>query len=312
MASFTAAGTSHATHGVAMVPFYIFYSMFGYQRVGDLAWAFGDQRGRGFVMGATAGRTTLNGEGLQHQDGHSHVMFANVPNVRCYDPAFAFEIATIVADGMKRMTVDGEDVFYYITLQNENYMMPAEPANVKEGILKGLYPFKKAEKRQQRHVQLFGSGSIMQQVLSAQEKLATLGVSADVWGAPSYQLLRNDILACERWNRLHPEALQRVPYLHKALRGVEGPFIAASDWVKAWPDMIGRWVPGRYVVLGTDGYGMSDTRPALRRHFEVDSENIALAALDALRLDGKMTGKDVTNALKSLGIDPEKRDPMGV
>ena len=312
MASLTAAGTSYSTHGQPMVPFYIFYSMFGYQRVGDLAWAFGDQRGRGFVMGATAGRTTLNGEGLQHEDGHSHVLFANVPNVRSYDPAFAFEIAAIVEDGLKRMFVDDEDVYYYITLQNENYLMPPQPANVKEGILRGLYPFKRTEKRQQRHVQLFGSGSIMMQVLSAQAKLAEFGVSADVWGAPSYQLLRNDALECERWNRLHPEAGQRVPYLLKALRGSEGPYIAASDWVKSWPDLISRWVPGRYVVLGTDGYGMSDTRPALRRHFEVDAESIVIGALDALRLDGKIGAKDVAAAIKKLGVDAEKRDPMGV
>jgi pyruvate dehydrogenase E1 component len=312
MASLTAAGTSYATHGEPMLPFYTFYSMFGYQRVGDLVWAFGDQRGRGFIMGATAGRTTLNGEGLQHEDGHSHVMFANVPSARCYDPAFAFEIAAIVKDGCKRMLADGEDIFYYVTLQNENYLMPAEPAGVKEGILAGLYPFKKAEKRLARHVQLFGSGSIMMQVLAAQVKLAELGVSSDVWGAPSYQMLRNDALACERWNRLHPEAGQRVPYLLKALRGAEGPFIAASDWVKAWPDMISRWVPGRYIVLGTDGFGMSDTRAALRRHFEVDAESIVLGALDALRLDGKMPAKDVAAAIKKLGIDPDKRDPMGV
>ena len=312
MASFTAAGTAYASHGEPMVPFYIFYSMFGYQRVGDLAWAFGDSRGRGFLMGATAGRTTLNGEGLQHEDGHSHVLFANVPNARCYDPAFAFEIAVIVKDGLKRMLVDDEDVLYYVTLQNENYLMPAMPQGVEEGILKGLYLFRKAEKRQNGHVQLFGSGSIMMQVLAAQEKLAELGVSSDVWAAPSYQLLRNDALETERWNRYHPEAAQRVPFLWKALKGVQGPFIAASDYVKAWPDLVSRWMPGRFVVLGTDGYGMSDTRQALRRHFEVDAESVVIAAMDALRQEGKVQPKELAQAIKKLGVDPEKRPPMSV
>ena len=312
MGSFTAAGTSFSTHGEPMVPFYIFYSMFGFQRIGDLAWAFGDARGRGFLMGATAGRTTLNGEGLQHEDGHSHVLFSNVPNARCYDPAFAFEIAAIVEDGLRRMLAENEDALYYVTLQNENYAMPPMPEGVKAGILAGLYPFRRAEKKLKHHVQLFGSGSIMMQVLAASEKLASFGVSCDVWGAPSYQLLRNDALACERWNRLHPEATPRVPHVTKALARTQGPFIAASDWVKAWPDMISRWVPGRYVVLGTDGYGMSDTRPDLRRHFEVDAESIVIAALDALRLEGRMAGGDVSRAIKALGYDADKRDPMSV
>ncbi len=310
MGSFTAAGTSYSTHGQPMVPFYTFYSMFGFQRVGDLVWAFGDSRGRGFLMGATAGRTTLNGEGLQHEDGHSHVLFSQVPNARCYDPAFAFEIATVVQDGLHRLLDEQQDILYYITLQNENYMMPAMPEGVKDGILAGLYPFRRAEKKLKHHVQLFGSGSIMMQVLDAQEKLAEFGVSADVWGAPSYQMLRNDALACERWNRLHPEAPARVPYVTRALARVQGPFIAASDWVKAWPDMISRWVPGRYVILGTDGYGMSDTRPQLRRHFEVDTESIVIGALDALRLEGRLAGSDVAKAIKALGYDADKRDPM--
>jgi pyruvate dehydrogenase E1 component len=312
MGSFTAAGTAHATHGQPMVPFYIFYSMFGFQRVGDLAWAFGDARGRGFLMGATAGRTTLNGEGLQHEDGHSHVLASQVPNVRCYDPAFAYEIAAIVEDGLHRMLEKDEDVFYYVTLQNENYVMAPQPQGAREGVIKGLYAFRLAEKRLKNHVQLFGSGSIMMQVIAAAEKLQQFGVSADIWGAPSYQLLRNDALACERWNRLHPEQAPHVPYLLQALSGVTGPFIAASDWVKAWPDMISRWVPGRYVVLGTDGYGMSDTRAALRRHFEVDAESIVIAALDALRLEGRLAGADVAKAMATLGFDAEKRDPMSV
>ncbi|MHC5009892.1 MAG: pyruvate dehydrogenase (acetyl-transferring), homodimeric type [Planctomycetota bacterium] len=314
MASFTAAGTCYATHGEPMIPFYIFYSMFGFQRTGDQIWAFGDARGRGFLMGATAGRTTLNGEGLQHEDGHSHVLAATVPNVLAYDPAFAYEIAVIVRDGMRRMYEDEEDVFYYITLQNENYPQPSMPEGVEEGVLRGLYRYREAEKRAKHHVQLFGSGSIMNRVLEAQEILAArFDVSADVWGATSYQQLRRDAVACDRWNRLHPTAEeQRVPWVRRVLEGVEGPFVAASDYMRLVPDQIAPWIPGPFVTLGTDGFGMSDTREALRRHFEVDAASVAIAALDALCRTGAWEAADLARAIEVLGFDPEKMDPMTV
>jgi pyruvate dehydrogenase E1 component len=313
MSSWQAAGTSYATHGEPMVPFYLFYSMFGYQRVGDIVWACGDARARGFLLGATAGRTTLNGEGLQHEDGHSHLLVSVVPNLRAYDPAFAFEIALIVQDGLRRMLGEEQDVFYYVTLHNENYPMLPMPKGVEEGVLRGLYPFRRAEKRLPHHVTLLGSGSIMMQVLGAQEMLASrFGVSADVWGAPSYQLLRNEAISCERWNRLHPEAKPRVPYVVEALQGVPGPVVAASDYLKMVPEQIARWVPGRFLPLGTDGVGMSDTREALRRHFEVDAESIVVAALHGLALDGKIPAARVREAISALGLDPEKIDPITV
>jgi pyruvate dehydrogenase E1 component len=313
MASFTAAATCHATHGEPMIPFYIFYSMFGLQRTGDQAWLVGDARGRGFLMGATAGRTTLNGEGLQHADGQSHALASAIPNLLAYDPAFAYEIAVIVEDGLNRMVGAGEDVFYYITLQNENYPMPPMPAGVREGILRGLYPFRKAEApgRTGLSVQLLGSGSIMRAVLEAHRVLGEeFGVAADVWAAPSYQQLRNDALSCERWNRLHPTEAPRIPHVVRTLQGVSGPFVAASDYLKLVPDMIARWVPGRFVPLGTDGFGMSDTRDALRRHFEVDAPSIVIAALDALRQDGRLDAAAVQDAIARLGYDAEKTEPL--
>jgi pyruvate dehydrogenase E1 component len=262
---------------------------------------------RGFVLGATAGRTTLNGEGLQHEDGHSLLHAMTVPSVRSYDVSFAFELAAIIEDGLRRMFDEGENTYYYITLQNENYAMPPMPEGAKDGVLKGLYRFRPAAKRLAHHVQLWGSGCIMMQVLRAQEILAErFGVSSDVWGVTSYQLLRNDALACERANRLHPEAPPRVPYLTEALKGVEGPFITASDYMKALGDLVARWVPGRIVPLGTDGFGMSDTREALRRHFEVDAESIVIGALDGLRLEGKLSGAEVARAIAELGVDPDK------
>jgi pyruvate dehydrogenase E1 component len=307
MASFTAAATSYAVHGQPMIPFYIFYSMFGFQRVGDQLWAAGDAMARGFVLGATAGRTTLNGEGLQHEDGHSLLHAMTVPSVRSYDVTFAFELAAIVEDGMRRMYDQDENTYYYITLQNENYPMPPMPEGAKEGVLKGLYRFRSAEKRLKHHVQLWGSGSIMLQVLRAQEILAErFDVSSDVWGVTSYRELRVDALECERTNRMHPEAPPRIPYITQALQGVEGPFITASDYMKAMGDLVARWIPGRLVPLGTDGYGMSDTREALRRHFEVDAECIVIGALDGLRLDGKLSGQDVARAISELGVDPDK------
>ena len=313
MASFQAAGTAYSTHDVPMVPFYTFYSMFGFQRTGDQIWQFGDARGRGFLLGATAGRTTLNGEGLQHADGHSQILASTVANIQAYDPAFAYEIALIVQDGLRRMVGEHEDVFYYVTLQNENYPMPKMPNGVEQGVLKGCYRFQIAKKRGKQHVQLFGSGSIMNEVLRARDLLMDkFGVSADIWSVTSYQQLRRDALACERWNRLHPSKDARVPYVAKELAGIEGPFVAASDYLKQLPELIGRWVPGTFVPLGTDGYGMSDTRDALRRHFEVDAEAITVAALDALRQDGKLPAKTVERAIQELGIDPEKLDPTTV
>jgi pyruvate dehydrogenase E1 component len=313
MASFIAAATSYSTTGQPMIPFYIFYSMFGFQRTGDLMWAAGDAMARGFVLGATAGRTTLNGEGLQHEDGHSPLLLSCVPCCVTYDISFAYELAAIIERGIQRMLVDDENIYFYITLQNENYAMPPMPEGVKEGILRGIYRFKPAAERKSRHVQLFGSGSIMNQVLSAQRLLAErFDVSADVWGVTSYTELRRDALECERQNRLHPEGEQRVAYIAQALDGVPGPFIAASDYMKSVPDQVARFIPGRFVPLGTDGFGMSDTREALRRHFEVDAENIALSALDALRLDGKLEPGVVARAIDELGIDPEKISPMSI
>jgi pyruvate dehydrogenase E1 component len=313
MASFIAAGTSYSAHGEPMIPFYIFYSMFGFQRTGDLMWAAGDAMARGFLMGATAGRTTLHGEGLQHDDGHSHVLASTVPCVRAYDVAYAYELAVIIADGVRRMYHEDESIYYYITIQNESYAMPPMPEGAREGILHGLYRYRAAETRGERHVVLFGSGSILNEVLRAQALLAArFGVSADVWSATSYQRLRADALSCERYNRLHPEAEPRVPYIVGALGGERGPFIAASDFMKLVPDQIARWVPGRFVPLGTDGFGMSDTREALRRHFEVDAESVALAALDALRAEGQLSAADVARAIAELGIDADKVEPASI
>jgi pyruvate dehydrogenase E1 component len=312
MASFIAAGSSGATHGQPMIPFYIFYSMFGFQRTGDQFWAAGDQMARGFILGATAGRTTLNGEGLQHEDGHSHHIAMTVPNCVAYDVSFAYELATIVEDGLHRMYEKDEAIYYYITLQNEDYAMPPMPEGAKEGILKGIYKFRSAEQKLAKHVQLFGSSCIMLQVMKAAEMLKEFGVSADIWGVTSYQQLRNDAIACERFNRLNPEATPRVSYLSQALKGVSGPFIAASDYIKHTPDAVARFIPGTFVPLGTDGFGMSDTREALRRHFEVDAESVVIGALHGLLIDGKVTPAELAAAIKKLGVDPGKLDPMKV
>ena len=308
MGSFTAAGTSYSTHGEAMIPFFIFYSMFGFQRIGDSIWSFGDQRGRGFLLGATYGRTALNGEGLQHQDGHTLLLATTNPACLSYDPAFAYEVATIVKEGLRRMYDEDEDVFYYMTLYNEAYPQPPMPDGVEEGILSGLYRFKEAEERKHR-VQLLGSGNIMQQVLKAQEMLAGYDVAADVWSAPSYQQLRVDALEAERWNRLHPEEPRRQPYVARALENSEGPVIAASDSIKAVPDQVARWVPRPFVPLGTDGFGRSDTREALRRHFEVDAENIVVAALAALAEFGDLKPEVVSETIAKFGIQPERTPP---
>ncbi len=310
-ASFTAAGTSYATHGEYMIPVYLFYSMFGFQRTGDLFWAFGDARGRGFAIGATAGRTTLSGEGLQHEDGHSYLVASVIPNVLAYDPAFAFEVAMIVKNGLHRMYQKGEDVFYYLTLYNENIYHPPMPDGVEEGINKGLYLFRPAPEKMKYHVQLFGSGSIMKCVLKAQALLAEkFQISADVWSATSYQQLRDEALIADRWNRLHPDADPIIPYVRRVLENVPGPFIAATDFIKTVPDLIRPWVSGRYAVLGTDGFGRSDTREALRRFFEVDAESIAIAALHALSQDGLIPAKDVADAIKELGVDSGTPNPL--
>lgn len=315
VASFTAAGTSYSTHGEIMIPFFIFYSMFGFQRVGDLIWAFGDLRGRGFLLGATSGRTTLNGEGLQHEDGHSHVLASTIPNLLTYDPTFAFEIAVIVQEGMRRMYRQHEDIFYYITLGNENYPMSPMPEGVEEGILKGLYKFKdgpKTKGKKKLHkAQILGSGSILREALRAQEILGEkYNVSADVWSATSYKELRRDALEADRWNLLHPTDEPRKPYVVQQLENAEGPVVAASDYMKIVPEQIARWVPKGLYALGTDGFGRSDTRQALRRFFEVDAECITLAVLTQLAQEGKIKPQSLKKAISELGIDPEKPDPV--
>ncbi|MDA0747983.1 MAG: pyruvate dehydrogenase (acetyl-transferring), homodimeric type, partial [bacterium] len=312
MSSFIAAGTAYATHAVNMVPFFIYYSMFGFQRIGDLVWAAADMRCKGFMLGGTAGRTTLNGEGLQHEDGHSHVLASTVPNLLAYDPAYHYEIAVIIQDGIRRMYQEQEDVFYYLTLGNENYTMPAKPKGVEEGILKGIYRLQESNLEKGQHkVQLFGSASILRKALEAQKILSErYNVSADVWSVTSYKELRRDALETERWNMLHPTRRPRKPYITKSLEKTEGPVIAASDYMKTLPDLIRPWVPNQMQVLGTDGFGRSDSREALRRHFEVDAESITVAALYALCKQGKIEKEQVAKAIKDLGIDPEKVDPV--
>ena len=311
MASCTAVGTSYATWGQAMIPFFIFYSMFGFQRVGDLIWAFGDQRGKGFLLGATAGRTTLQGEGLQHNDGHSHVLASTVPNCRAYDPAFAYEMAVIVRDGIARMYGDEpEDAFYYLTLYNENYSMPAMPEGVEEGILRGLYPYRRAPGERTHRAQLLGSGTALRTTVLAQQLLfEEHDVAADVWSATSYKALREDALSVERWNRLHPEERRRVPYVTEQLGGVEGPIVAVTDFMKVVPDQISRFTPQPFVPLGTDGYGLSDTSEALRRHYEVDAAHIVVATLSTLALQGDLKSEVVSAAIRRYGIDADAIDP---
>jgi len=310
VASFTAAGTAYATHSVPTIPFYIFYSMFGFQRTGDPIWAFGDARGRGFLLGATAGRTTLNGEGLQHEDGHSQLLASAIPCIVCYDPAFAYEVATIVRDGLRRMYEKGEDVFYYITLYNQDYSMPPRPQGIDEGLLQGLYRYRRSDSQAKLKAQLFASGPLMLQALRAQEMLAEKwGVAADVWSLTSAQQLRNEALAADRWNRLHPTEKPRVPYVARALEGAEGPVVVTSDWVKSVNDMPARWVKNRFVALGTDGFGRSDTREALRRHFETDAEHVVVATLHALALDGKVQAATVAKAIAEYGLAPDAPDP---
>ncbi len=306
MASFTAAGTAYANYGVPTVPFYMYYSMFGFQRVGDMIWAFADSRGKGFLMGGTAGRTTMLGEGLQHQDGHSVVLASTVPTCATYDPAFVYELAVILQDGMRRMYAEGEDLFYYITMYNEDYAMPEMPEGVREGIVRGIYKCKAAPAGEAQ-VQLFGSGPILNEALRAQTLLAEkYGVQADVWSVTSYNELRRDALATERWNRLHPSEPERQPYIVTALEGAKGPIIAASDYMKAVPDQLAPWLTARLVSLGTDGFGRSDNREYLRRHFEVDAESIATATLSKLARDGVFDAARAQQAFAELGLDPEQ------
>jgi len=308
MASFTAAGTAYANYKVPMIPFFTYYSMFGFQRIGDLIWAFADARGKGFLMGGTAGRTTLSGEGLQHQDGHSLVLSSTVPTCHSYDPAYVYEIAVIVQDGMRRMYQEGEDRFYYITLYNEDYAMPEMPQGSEEGILRGIYKYRAGDG--DAVVQLFGSGPILNEAVRAQNLLAEeYGITADVWSVTSYNELRRDALAVDRWNRLHPAQPEKRPYIFQALEGANGPIVAATDYMKAVPDQLAPWLHNRLVSLGTDGFGRSDNRQHLRRFFEVNTESIAAATLSRLAREGKFDPERAQHAMQQLGIDPEKIDP---
>ncbi|MDQ3532305.1 MAG: pyruvate dehydrogenase (acetyl-transferring), homodimeric type [Actinomycetota bacterium] len=310
VASFSAAGTSYATHGEPMIPFFIFYSMFGWQRAGDLLWSAGDQRARGFLLGATAGRTTLNGEGLQHEDGHSHILASTNPACVAYDPAFAHETAVIIKDGLQRMVEDNEDIFYYLTLYNEPYEQPKMLDGSAGGILRGIYLFREAADDREHKVQLFGSGAIMQQVLRAADLLAEEhDIAADVWSVTSYQQLMIDGLEVERWNFLHPDEGKRIPYVSSVLQSKPGPVIAASDYVKALPGLISRWVPQTFLPLGTDGFGRSDSREELRSWFEIDAEHIVVATLAALADGRAVKPRVVRDALRTYKIDPERVSP---
>jgi pyruvate dehydrogenase E1 component len=311
MSSFIAAGTSYSSHGVNMIPMFIYYSMFGFQRIGDLIWAAADSRAKGFILGGTAGRTTLNGEGLQHQDGHSLVNAIAFPTVRAYDPAYAYETAVIIFDGLKRLYEDNETAMYYITLENENYEMPEMPAGCEEGIIRGMYRVSTVNVEGNQRVQLFGSGAILREALRAQSILAEkYNIGSDVWSVTSYTQLRRDAQECERWNMLNPNEPARVPYISQMLAGAEGPFVAASDYLRCLAEQVSPWVPGGLFVLGTDGMGRSSTREALRRHFEVDAECIAVAALYQLKKQDKCDGQCVARAVAELGIDPAKQSSL--
>lgn len=316
ISSFMAAGTAYATYGIPTLPFYFFYSMFGFQRIGDAIWACGDMMTRGFMLGGTAGRTTLNGEGLQHQDGHSQIVANTVPSLKSYDPAFAYELAVIVREGIYRMYELQEDRFYYITLYNENYSMPAiaDVAELEEGILRGIYRYREgnAGLHSSASVHLLASGPIMQQALEAQSLLEEMEIRADVWSVTSFNELYRDAIETERWNRLHPTEPQRIPYLSQVMADEKGVFVAASDYMKALSSSIASWIPGRYQVLGTDGYGMSESRPDLRNHFEIDARFITVAALQALAQEGAVTSGQVADAIQRFAINPEKISPSEV
>jgi pyruvate dehydrogenase E1 component len=293
-----------------MVPFYIFYSMFGFQRVGDLAWAAGDSRARGFLIGGTSGRTTLNGEGLQHEDGHSHVLASVIPNCRAYDPTYAYELAVIVRDGMRRMYVDEEDVFYYVTVMNENYVQPPLPDGVEEGIVRGMYLLREGSNDGESRVQLLGSGAILRELLAGADLLESdFDVAADVWSVTSFTELRRDGLEVERWNRLHPTEPGRTAYVEECLGGREGPAVAATDYIRTFSDQIRPFVSGRYVTLGTDGFGRSEYRVKLRRFFEVDRHHVAVAALKALADDGRLDQSVVQDAIERYELDADAEPP---
>lgn len=310
MADWIAAATSYSNHGVPMIPFFIYYSMFGFQRVGDLAWAAGDSRARGFMLGGTAGRTTLNGEGLQHEDGHSHILAGTIPNCISYDPTFQHEVAVIVHHGLTRMFQDQEDVYFYLTLMNENYSHPDMPDGVEDGIIRGLYRFREAAQPAERHVNLMGSGTILVQAIKAADMLeADFGVTADIWSATSFNELARDGQDAARWNRLNPLEAPRVPYVTQALSGAKGPFIAATDYMKNYAEQIRAFVPGRYTVLGTDGFGRSDSRVNLRRFFEVDAKHIAAAAMVDLFREGAIDEATLRDALSRYDIDGDKPNP---
>ncbi len=312
MSSFVAAGTAYANEGLNMIPFYIYYSMFGFQRIGDLMWLAGDSRCKGFLLGATAGRTTLAGEGLQHQDGHSHLLASTIPTLYTYDPAFAYELAVIIRDGLKRMYEKGEEVFYYLTLCNENYPMPPQPAGVEEGIIKGMYKYKKGAEGKKHKAQILGSGPILREALKAQEILSTYDVSADVWSVTNYKQLRSEALRAKRWNMLHPKEKPQKSFLENAVEGQKGVFVAVSDYMKTVPDQIAPWIPGGLMTLGTDGFGRSESRENLRRFFEVDAPCVVIATLYALFQKGQVDAAVVDKAIKDLGVDPEKSFPFCV
>jgi pyruvate dehydrogenase E1 component len=311
MSSWIAAATSYSTSNVPMIPFYIYYSMFGFQRIGDLAWAAGDMRARGFLLGGTAGRTTLNGEGLQHEDGHSHLLAATIPNCVSYDPTFSYEVAVIIQDGLRRMMKDQEDVYYYITLMNENYPHPAMTAGAEDGIRRGMYLWRESTaKKTGTKVQLLGSGTILREVIAAADLLEQdFGVAADIWSCPSFTELRRDGMAAERWNLLHPEQAPRKSYVEQCLAGRKGPVIASTDYMRAFAEQIRPYIPTRFVCLGTDGFGRSDYRKALRRFFEVDRHYVAVAALKALADDGALPIQKVTDAIAKYGLDVERAPP---
>lgn len=313
MSSWIAAATAYANHGKAMLPFYIYYSMFGFQRIGDLAWAAGDMRARGFMLGGTAGRTTLNGEGLQHEDGHSHLMSAMIPNCISYDPTFAYELAVIIHDGMRRMYVEQQDVFYYLTVMNENYAHPAMPEGAEANIIKGMYLLTEGAKSKKPRVQLMGSGTILREVIAAAELLKSdFSIDADIWSVTSFTELRRDGIDCERWNMLHPEATPRLSHIEQCMTDRTGPVIAATDYMRSFADQIRGFLPKHYKVLGTDGYGRSDTRKHLREFFEVNRNYVAVAALKALADEGTIAASEVSRAIALYNINPDKPNPVTV
>jgi len=310
MAEWMAAATSYTNHGISMIPFYIYYSMFGFQRIGDLAWAAGDMQARGFMMGGTAGRTTLNGEGLQHQDGHSHIFAGTIPNCISYDPTYTYELAVIIQDGLRRMYAERENIFYYIAVMNENYAHPDMPEGVEEGIIKGIYPLRKMGSSK-LHVQLMGSGAILREVEAASEMLQSdWGVTSDIWSVTSFNELAREGQDVARWNRLHPTEPQRESYVAKSLAGAKGPVIASTDYIRLYAEQIRDFIPGHYETLGTDGFGRSDTREKLRDFFEVDRNHVVVAALKALADEGSIDSSVVAEAISKYGIDADRANPV--